>query len=143
MEEISVATDGSEGGNRALRFAADLAASLNKPLSILTVSNPVLSAEWREFGRMEHLAIGDLLEVQAQSILKDAQKEAEALGARVAHCHALVGDAAEQILEFLADEKPSIAIIGRRGRGRLTGLLLGSVSQKLASLSPVPVTVVP
>ena len=34
-------------------------------------------------------------------------------------------------------------VVGRRGRGRLSGLLLGSVSQKVASLAPCIVIVVP
>jgi len=33
--------------------------------------------------------------------------------------------------------------VGRRGQGRLAGLLLGSVSQKLVSLAPCIVVVVP
>jgi nucleotide-binding universal stress UspA family protein len=34
-------------------------------------------------------------------------------------------------------------MVGKRGTGRVTGLLLGSVSQKLVSLSPRVVIVVP
>jgi nucleotide-binding universal stress UspA family protein len=47
------------------------------------------------------------------------------------------------ILEAAGREKPDAIVVGKRGRGRLSSLLLGSVSQKLASLATVPVIVVP
>jgi nucleotide-binding universal stress UspA family protein len=40
-------------------------------------------------------------------------------------------------------QKADILVIGRRGHSRLAGLLLGSVSQKLTSLAPCKVMVVP
>lgn len=52
------------------------------------------------------------------------------------------GDPAETILEC-AREAVDLVVLGRRGRGRLAGLLLGSVSQKLVSLAPCAVMVVP
>jgi len=36
-----------------------------------------------------------------------------------------------------------VIVVGKRGAGQVAGLLIGSVSQKLVSLSPLPVTIVP
>jgi nucleotide-binding universal stress UspA family protein len=53
------------------------------------------------------------------------------------------GDPAEVIVEIARAEQMEAIVIGRRGRGRLAGLLLGSVSQKVASLASCIVIVVP
>ena len=52
-------------------------------------------------------------------------------------------DPAEAIIEAARVGQADTIVIGRRGRGRLAGLLLGSVSQKVASLAPCIVTIVP
>ena len=54
-------------------------------------------------------------------------------------------DPAEAIIEAARREHADAIIVGRRGRGRgqLAGLLLGSVSQKVVSLAPCTVIVVP
>jgi len=52
-------------------------------------------------------------------------------------------DPAEAIIEAARREHADAIIVGRRGRGQLAGLLLGSVSQKVVSLAPCTVIVVP
>lgn len=51
------------------------------------------------------------------------------------------GDPAEEILKLIAEEPIDLVCMGARGRGRVTGALLGSVSSAVLHHSPVPVIV--
>ncbi len=51
------------------------------------------------------------------------------------------GDPAEQILSLLREQPFDALFMGARGRGRVTGALLGSVSTAVLHHSPVPVIV--
>jgi nucleotide-binding universal stress UspA family protein len=51
------------------------------------------------------------------------------------------GDPAEQILEVVREQPVDLICLGARGRGRLSGALLGSVSSAVLHHSPVPVVV--
>ena len=44
--------------------------------------------------------------------------------------------------KFVEDHGIDLVVIGRRGMGSMEGYLLGSVSQKVTYLSPVPVLIV-
>jgi len=54
----------------------------------------------------------------------------------------LEGPAAEAILGVVEARGNDLIIMGTRGLGRLTGLLLGSQSQKVVSHAPCPVLLV-
>jgi nucleotide-binding universal stress UspA family protein len=143
MHRIMVATDGSTGAERAIEVAARLARSVNGSLCVLTVAEDRLSpAEVRE---LQHVGVseGDAIDGFTQQILAHARTQAERLGAATINTEIRWGDAAEQIIEVALKNKIDAIVIGRRGRGRLAGLLLGSVSQKLVSLAPCCVVVVP
>jgi nucleotide-binding universal stress UspA family protein len=51
------------------------------------------------------------------------------------------GDPAEEILALVGEQPVDIICLGARGRGRVSGALLGSVSSAVLHNSPVPVLV--
>ena len=142
MQRIIVATDGSPDANRAVDVAARLAQATGASLAIMTVGGHISGAELRQLASRD----GDLSEAMISAtnkILKQAQKRAVRIGVKAPKLRCGWGDAAETIIDAIRSEKADVLVVGRRGRGRLSGLLLGSVSQKLASLAPCTVMVVP
>jgi nucleotide-binding universal stress UspA family protein len=141
MRNIMVATDGSEGAKRAVDVAIELAKGPGRTLSVVTVAIPLSAKEQREFARIEGDE-ADPSETLAQRNLHDARRQAEQAGIKPATKLAW-GDPAEAIIKTIEREKVDAVVVGRRGHGQLAGLLLGSVSQKLCSLAPCAVIVVP
>lgn len=142
MKRVLVATDGSDGGNRAVDAAAELAKTTNADLVIVTVGGNVTGAELRRLASTD----GDLtktLKAKADRVLRNAARRARRQGIKDPILRCGWGDPAETILDFVRREKANVVVIGRRGRSRLSQLLLGSVSQKVANLAPCTVVVVP
>lgn len=142
MQRIIVATDGSPGGKRAVDTAATLAKAMDCDLVILTVGGNITGAELRRLASING-DVSETLESASNQVLKQAQKRAQRIGIAAPKLQNGWGDPAETIIETARREKASMLVVGRRGRGRLSGLLLGSVSQKVASLAPCIVIVVP
>lgn len=142
MKRILVATDGSDGGNRALDAAAQLATATGATLVLLTIGGNVTGDELRKLAD----AGGDLsktLELQADEVLKRAAARTKRAGITPAALRCEWGDPAEAILDMIRREKADAVVVGRRGHGPLARLLMGSVSQKVASLAPCTVVIVP
>lgn len=76
-------------------------------------------------------------------IVTRAETRAQHLGVTNIQLHIDWGDAARSIIEIAAGEAADAIVLGKRGRGRLTGLPLGSVCQKVVSLATCTVIVVP
>jgi nucleotide-binding universal stress UspA family protein len=53
-----------------------------------------------------------------------------------------VGDAAHVLVDMAERNGAGLVVIGAKGQGALSGVLLGSVSQEVARASGVPVTIV-
>jgi nucleotide-binding universal stress UspA family protein len=142
VRHIMVCTDGSEGSLRAVDAAARLAKAMDSELFILTVGGSLSGEELRRLARAEK-DLGAALDAISDGILKQAKERARQSGISAIKTRAAWGDPAEVIIETARAEQMEAIVIGRRGRGRLAGLLLGSVSQKVASLASCNVIVVP
>ena len=142
MQFVLVATDGSAGGNRAVEAAASFAKAFDAELLIVTIEGSSWDHEIEELTRSEG-DVGEAIQLLSNAVLREARERGEHVGAPRIRTLSGWGDAAEGIIDISNREKPDIVMVGRRGRGRLAGLLLGSVSQKVASLAPCIVTIVP
>jgi nucleotide-binding universal stress UspA family protein len=142
MRHILLATDGSSGADRAGDVAAQVAKATGGKLSILTVGGNLSREEMEQLSRADR-NIGDALDALSDQILVHAEQRARLAGVSDVHRHAGWGDPAEVILETAQRLRADTIVVGRRGRGRLAGLLLGSVSQKIATYAPCVVILVP
>jgi nucleotide-binding universal stress UspA family protein len=141
---ILVATDGSEGADRAVAYAAHLAKDEGDDLLIVNVIGGGLPENvFRQFTRSEQAWLHEQLESSSNEILHAARERAHGIGAPRVMLDSRVGDVAQTIIEIAQQKNVDNVVIGKRGIGRVAGLLLGSVSQKVVSLAPQPVTVVP
>lgn len=142
IRRILAAADGSPGADRAIDAAAEVAKMINGDLLIVTIGGNVSAAELAELARAEG-NIGEALDLISNNILRESTERAQRAGAPRIQQWTGWGDAAEEIIEAARRESMDLIVVGRRGRGQLSGLLLGSVSQKLVSLAPCLLLVVP
>jgi len=143
MKHILAATDGSAGGDRAVDAAAEFAKSRGVGLLILNVQEHPSQAEVEAFASAEHVGQSEVAELTARGILARALQRATRAGSVEIRTKFEIGDPTEVILQTAKQENADAIVVGKRGRGPLVGLLLGSVSQKLVSLAPCSVIVVP
>jgi nucleotide-binding universal stress UspA family protein len=142
MHRIIVATDGSTTANRAIDTGASLAKATGADLILLTIGGSVTGAELRTLADTAG-DLSDTMRLAADKILKQARRRAQRLGVRSITLKTGWGDPGDAIIDAVQRSKADLLVVGRRGQSRLSALLLGSVSQKLASFAPCAVMVVP
>ncbi|WP_083931549.1 universal stress protein [Methyloferula stellata] len=143
MRRFLVAIDGLESTDRVIATAAELAKVESGELLILTVSEDGLSQDQLRELDIIGVTEGDAIEGISRRILLHASTRARECGITNIKTEMHMGDPADMILETIKREHIDAVVIGRRGRGRLAGLILGSVSQKVACLAPCIVIIVP
>ena len=141
FEHLLVAVDGSKHSRRAIEAASGLALKLGSRLTILHViahaGDNRIPDDLKEFARVEHIQTDEavILETVGNAIVDRAKQEAISKGVEAVETALLRGDAATEIIQFAAENDVDTIVMGRRGLGDFAGLLLGSVSHKVAQRS--------
>jgi nucleotide-binding universal stress UspA family protein len=136
---VLVGADGSGEGRAAVRWAADEARRLGVPLHV--VHTWIWPLYHVNLGPPPGAPAAAGLQAQAEQILADAVAEARAVAPSVPiDASLLTGASAAQLLRCAEDA--SLLVVGNRGLGGFTGLLVGSVGITVAAHAPCPVVVV-
>ncbi|OLT48949.1 universal stress protein [Saccharomonospora sp. CUA-673] len=136
---VVVGTDGSESATQAVRWAADLAASGNRPLRIV-----------HAFTYVQGFYGGDLpvspdvyraMEDEGRQFLVDAEQLARGRAPEldIETAMPLQGSVPMLVQE---SETAGVLVVGKSGRGGFAGMLVGSTSVSLAAHAQCPVVVV-
>lgn len=133
FNEIVVAFDGSNHSEQAMNVACDVAGKYDANLHIVHV--PELYDQGVAVGSSAVVipVREDDLRESGETMIKRAQELANDAGKTPVSTEILAAPAAEAIISFAHDKDADLIVSGRRGLGNLRGLLMGSVSQQLAS----------
>ena len=140
FRRILVPTDGSEPALKAARLAAVMAREARAEVVLLTaVTVPQSLVMVAGIGQ-------DVVEGYIEHLGRDALEAAEAVfreaGVGV-ETKVVMGAASEVIVEQARVLNADVVVMGKRGRGELHGILVGSVSDRVAHRLSVPLLLVP
>lgn len=141
LKKILIAVDDSSFAQRAVEVGAEVAAALKAEVALVHVFDPTATpaGSWG---------------LPADRISAMSELEGKRLLAKFRQ--GLPGGSSPEVREFLESGKPSDSIVevakkwhadlivmGSHGRGKVTGILMGSVSQDVLRNAPCPILVTP
>lgn len=142
MTGILVGVDGSSHSSQALEWAAREAAARNVPLTVLAVHQDVVGYTGYAFGYVDERELADqarqVAKEQADKVLAQLDEAARPPSVIVRGATGLTADV---LLRAAADA--DLLVVGSRGAGGFSRLLLGSVALCVTRHARCPVVVVP
>ena len=132
---IIVGTDGSRPARNALKTGCDMAVAFGAKLHIVHAyqENPVAYAAGPSgaYHMPAPVAETEDLVAAARALGDDARAEAQQAGCSDVELHLCDGVAATALLERSETLGAGLIVMGRRGRGKLTQLIVGSTCAKV------------
>ncbi|MGH2523385.1 MAG: universal stress protein [Anaerolineales bacterium] len=138
FHHILIGYDGSANGKKALEYGIDFAMHAEAEVTIVTVFAQVPDY----LGSPQYDEIVAKMTTESQRMAEMAAEQARAVGIQKVRVEVLQGSPAESILAVADTRGCDCIVVGSRGRGQMAGLLLGSVSDRLAHHAKVPVLIV-
>jgi nucleotide-binding universal stress UspA family protein len=139
FKRVLWATDGSEAADRALPLAKTLASDGAGEMIIAHCEEHTMAGK----GGPAYPRHPDEDDLRSKIDHQAAELSRDGVATKVLITRITVGGAAHAIADTAADAGADVIVVGTRGHTPLTGLLLGSVTQRLLHLTPCPVLVVP
>lgn len=136
--KILVPTDLSKRSEAGLAYAAMLAERSGAELVVVANVNLPERAVLEEFSEAEHVTVDEAGELILQRLAAAHAPDAKAT---VALAHR--DSPADGILDIAEAHEVDMIVVASHGRAGMTRWLLGSVAEKLARSSSVPVVIVP
>ena len=139
MKRILIATDGSAAALEAIDFGLELAREQGSEVTFVHVTAPI---EWAvyPFGPLDAIP-NEAPDVEQDEALRVALAKAAESGV-AAHPVAILGDPVVELPAYAERMAADLIVIGSRGLGGVTSVLLGSVSRGVLKHATRPVLIV-
>lgn len=144
-KHLLLPTDGSKLSEKAAKQAVELAAALGARITAFYVAPPYPIPYYPEGVIVEPLSVKDYEKMTAQQaarILARIAKLAATAGVPCAGAHIIQDAPWEAILAAAKKHKCDAIVMASHGRRGITGMILGSETQKVLTHSKLPVLVV-
>lgn len=141
FKRILVPLDGSKLAEQALPLAVRLARASGGTLLLLRVDTTLQDLAW--YSTEGAFMMPDTLAAERAAIRRymDRLVASEVLADISVNAVHVEGDAAQSILTAITEQHADVVVIGSHGRTGLKRWMIGSIAQKVARQSPVPVLV--
>ncbi|OGA36126.1 MAG: hypothetical protein A3F75_05160 [Betaproteobacteria bacterium RIFCSPLOWO2_12_FULL_64_23] len=145
FKHILAPTDGSGFSNKAVATAARLAQSLRAKLLLLHVRSPLESPHHVEGGALSNLggkAVMQEIEDEERALLDAALEIVASEGGKAETAFVAGYSPSEAIIRIAGEQHCDLIVMASHGRRGISGLLMGSETQKLLTHTTIPVLIV-